>query len=93
MTRVLLPGRLLRHIAEVEEDKPHQHPDGLYYPVWRLCNGLGKLENLGFLTQHCEDVESACLTGPLVCPDCLAAHQSSEPEDDPTMGTIPLFDL
>nr|DAF97191.1 MAG TPA: hypothetical protein [Siphoviridae sp. ctksc2] len=62
----------------------------MYYPVWRLCNGLGKLENLGFLTQHCEDVESACLTGPLVCPDCLAAHRSAVVEG---IGTAPLFDL
>ena len=93
MTRVLLPGHLLRHIADVEDDKPHQHPDGMYYPVWRLCNGLGKLESHGFLTQHCEDVESADLTGPLVCPDCLAVHQPAGDVDDPTMGTIPLFDL
>ena len=93
MPRVLLPGRLVRHLADVEWEKPHQHPDGVYYPTWRICNGLGKLENTGFLTEHCEDVESADLTGPLVCPACLAVHQSSEPEDDPTMGTIPLFDL
>ena len=92
MTRVLLPGRLVRHIADVEWEKPHQHPDGVYYPTWRICNGLGKLENAGFLTEHCEDVESADLTGPLVCPACLAAHQPTD-APDPTMGTIPLFDM
>lgn len=46
-----------------------------------------------FITQHCEDVESADLTGPLTCPACLAVHQPSEPAEDPTMVTIPLFDL
>nr|DAI12495.1 MAG TPA: hypothetical protein [Caudoviricetes sp.] len=45
-----------------------------------------------FIAQHCEDVESADLTGPLVCPACLAAHQPAD-APDPTMGTIPLFDL
>mgnify|MGYP000929059449 FL=1 len=92
MTRVLLPGRILRHIADVEDGNPHQHPDGVYYPTWRLCNGLGKLENTGFLTQHCEDVESADLASPFVCPLCLAAHQPAVDVDE-TMGTIPLFDL
>lgn len=92
MSRILLPGRILRHVADVEEANPHQHPDGLYYPVWRLCNGLGKLESLGFLTDHCEEIDSADLSDPLICPACLAAHQPADDVDE-TMGTIPLFDL
>lgn len=91
MTRLLLPGRIRRHVADVGE--PVRYQGGTWYPLARLCDGSERLAGAPFIAQHCEDVESACLTGPLVCPACLTVHQSSEPEDDPTMGTIPLFDL
>jgi hypothetical protein len=90
MTRILLPGRLVRHIADVGD--PVRYQGGTWYPLVRLCGGSKRLAGGEFITQHCEDVESACLTGPLVCPACLAAHQPADVED-PTMGTIPLFDL
>lgn len=90
MTRVLLPGRLVRHIADVAASERYQ--GGTWYPLARLCDRSTRLAGDQYITQHCEDVESADLTDPLVCPACLAAHQPADVED-PTMGTIPLFDL
>lgn len=91
MTRILLPGRLVRHIADVAASKRYQ--GGVWYPLVRLCDRSMRLAGDQFITQHCEDVESADLTGPLVCPACLATHQPTTDVEDPTMGTIPLFDL
>lgn len=90
MTRILLPGRLVRHLADVGDSERYQ--GGVWYPLVRLCDRSMRLAGDLFITQHCEDVESADLTGPLVCPRCLAAHQPAD-APDPTMGTIPLFDL
>lgn len=90
MTRILLPGRLVRHLADDGEVTRYQ--GGTWYPLTRLCDGSKRLAGAQFISQRCEDVESADLTGPLVCPACLAAHQPAD-APDPTMGTIPLFDL
>lgn len=90
MTRVLLPGRLVRHIADVGTPGPFQ--GATWYPFTRLCDGGTKRAGSPFIEQHCEFIESADLTGPLVCPDCLAVHQSSD-APDPSVGAIPLFDL
>ncbi len=90
MTHILLPGRLVRHIADVADSGRHQ--GGVWYPLVRLCDPSMRLAGDQYITQHCEDVESADLTDPIVCPACLAAHQPADVED-PTMGTIPLFDL
>lgn len=90
MSRVLLPGRILRHVADVGE--PVRYQGGTWYPLARLCDGSERLAGAPFIAQHCEDVESACLTDPLVCQACLAAHQPADDVDE-TMGTIPLFDL
>ena len=90
MSRILLPGRLVRHIADVGD--PVRYQGGTWYPLARLCGGSKRLAGGEFIAQHCEDVESADLTDPLVCPACLAAHQPTD-APDPTMGTIPLFDL
>ena len=88
MTRVLLPGRLVRHIADVADSERYQ--GGTWYPLVRLCDRSMRLAGDMFISQHCEDVESADLADPLVCPACLASHQPADVED-PTMGTIPLF--
>ena len=90
MTRILLPGRLVRHIADVAASEHYQ--GGVWYPLTRLCDRSTRLAGDQYITQHCEDVESADLTDPFVCPACLAAHQPTD-APDPTMGTIPLFDL
>lgn len=90
MTRILLPGRLMRHIADVAASEHYQ--GGVWYPLTRLCDRSTRLAGDQYITQHCEDVESADLTDPLVCPACLAAHQPADDVDE-TMGTIPLFDL
>lgn len=90
MTRVLLPGRLVRHIADVGDSERYQ--GGTWYPLARLCDGSERLAGAPFIAQHCEDAESADLTDPLVCPACLAVHQPADDVDE-TMGTIPLFDL
>ena len=90
MTRVLLPGRLVRHIADVADSEHYQ--GGTWYPLVRLCDRSMRLAGDQFITQHCEDVESADLTDPLICPACLATHQPAD-APDPAMGTIPLFDL
>lgn len=91
MTRILLPGRLVRHIADVGEVT--RYHGGTWYPLVRLCDRSMRLSGDQFITQHCALIESADLTDSLVCPACLAAHQPTEPVEDPTMGTIPLFDL
>lgn len=90
MTRILLPGRLVRHLADVGD--PVRYQGGTWHPLARLCGGSERLAGGEFIAQHCEDIESADLTGPLVCPACLAVHQPTD-APDPTMGTIPLFDL
>lgn len=90
MTRILLPGRLVRHIADVGAPGPFQ--GATWYPLTRLCDRSMRLAGDQFITQHCEDVESADLTDPLICPICLAVHQPADNIDE-TMGTIPLFDL
>jgi len=90
MSRILLPGRLVRHIADVGD--PVRYQGGTWYPLTRLCDGDTKRAGSPFIEQHCEFIESVDLTDPLVCPACLAVHQPADVED-PTMGTIPLFDL
>lgn len=88
MTRILLPGRIRRHLADVGTPGPFQ--GSTWYPLTRLCDGDTKRAGSPFIAQHCEDVEDADLTDPLICPDCLAIHQPAD-DVDPTMGTIPLF--
>lgn len=88
MTRILLPGRILRHIADVGE--PVRYQGGTWYPLTRLCDNETKMAGTPFLRGHCVVVEDADLTGPLICPACLAIHQPAD-DVDPTMGTIPLF--
>ena len=90
MTRVLLPGRVLRHVADVGD--PVRYQGGTWYPLTRLCDGGTKRAGSPFIEQHCEFIESVDLTDPLVCPACLAVHQPADDVDE-TMGTIPLFDL
>ena len=90
MTRILLPGRLVRHIADVGTPGPFQ--GATWYPLTRLCDGGTKRAGSPFIEQHCEFIESVDLTSPLVCPACLAVHQPADDVDE-TMGTIPLFDL
>ena len=91
MTRVLLPGRIRRHLVDVGEVTRYQ--GGTWFMLTRLCDHETKMAGMPFLRDHCTVVESADLTGPLVCPACLAVHQPADVVDDPTMGTIPLFDL
>ena len=88
MTRILLPGRIRRHMVDVGEVTRYQ--GGTWFMLTRLCDRSMRLAGDMFISQHCEDVESADLADPLVCPACLAAHQPADVED-PTMGTIPLF--
>lgn len=90
MTRILLPGRIRRHLVDVGEVTRYQ--GGTWFMLTRLCDREIKLAGMPFLRDHCTVVESADLTDPLVCPDCLAAHQPADDVDE-TMGTIPLFDL
>lgn len=90
MTRTLLPGRLVLHIADVADSERYQ--GGTWYPLVRLCDQSMRLAGDQFITQHCEDIKSADLTDPLICPACLTAHQPTD-TPDPTMGTTPLFDL
>lgn len=90
MTRILLPGRLVRHIADVGTPGPFQ--GATWYPLTRLCDGDTKRAGSPFIEQHCEFIESVDLTSPLVCPACLAAHRSAV-DGDEDMGAIPLFDL
>ena len=90
MTRILLPGRLVRHIADVAASERYQ--GGVWYPLVLLCDCSMRLAGDLFITQHCEGVESADLTDPLVCPACLAAHRSAV-DGDEDMVAIPLFDL
>ena len=90
MTRVLLPGRIRRHVADVRA--PVRYQGGTWYPLTRLCDHETKMAAVPFLRDHCTVVEEADLTDPLICPDCLATHQPAD-DVDPTMGTIPLFDL
>jgi hypothetical protein len=90
VTRILLPGRIRRHLADVGTPAPFL--GATWYPLTRLCDGDTKRAGSPFIERHCELVESADLTGPLICPDCLAAHRSAVAvvED---MGAVPLFDL
>ena len=90
MTRILLPGRIRRHLADVGVPGPFQ--GATWYPLTRLCDGDTKRAGSPFIEQHCTFAEEADLTSPLVCPDCLAIHQPAGDVDE-TMGTIPLFDL
>ena len=53
MTRVLLPGRILRHIADVGAPGPFQR--ATWYPLTRLCDRSMRLAGDQFITQHCED--------------------------------------
>lgn len=88
MTRILLPG-LRRHIADVKP-APLYGPGVVEYEA--LCDGRRKIAGDGFLDQ-CDPADTDTLSDQYVCPACLAAHQPTEPAEDPTMGTIPLFDL
>ena len=90
MIRLLLPGRIRRHLVDVGEVTRYQ--GGTWYPLTRLCDREIKMAGMPFLRDHCTVVESADLTDPLVCPACLAVHQPADDVDE-TMGTIPLFDL
>lgn len=90
MTRVLLPGRILRHVADAGD--PVHYQGGTWFMLTRLCDREIKMAGTPFLRDHCVVVEEADLTDPLVCPDCLAIHQPADAVDE-TMGTIPLFDL
>ena len=90
MTRLLLPGRIRRHMVDVGEVTRYQ--GGTWFMLTRLCDRETKMAGMPFLRDHCTVVESADLTDPLVCPACAAIHQPADFED-PTMGTIPLFDL
>ena len=87
MTRLLLPGRIRRHLVEVGEVTRYQ--GGTWFMLTRLCDHEIKMAGMPFLRDHCTVVESADLTDPLVC---LAVHQPADDVDE-TMGTIPLFDL
>lgn len=86
--RILLPGRLVRHIADVRPT-PLYGPGVVEYET--VCDGTRKIGGDGLLDQ-CDPAEGSTLTGPLVCPRCLAAHRSAVAvvED---MGAVPLFDL
>ena len=89
MTRVLLPGRVLRHVADVGD--PVRYQGGTWYPLTRLCDGSERLAGAQSTSQRCETTaapNSAC------CSSCRGVWEA-EPADveDPTMGTIPLFDL
>jgi hypothetical protein len=84
MTRILLPGRLVRHIADVRP-APLYGPGVVEYEI--VCDGTRKIGGDGLLDQ-CDPIEDSTLT----CPRCRAAHQPTD-APDPTMGTIPLFDL
>lgn len=90
MTRVLLPGRIRRHLVDVGEVTRYQ--GGTWLMLTRLCDHETKMAAVPSLRDHCTVVEEADLTDPLICPACLAIHQPTDVED-PTMGTIPLFDL
>lgn len=90
MTRILLPGRIRRHLVDVGEVTRYQ--GGTWFMLTRLCDHETKMAAAPFLRDHCIVAEEADLTGPLVCPACLAVHQPAD-APDPTMGTIPLFDL
>lgn len=86
MTRVLLPGYLIRHIADT-------HPAPLYGPeiveMRVLCTGE---QTLAPWSPMFDRVSEASLKKNLVCPACLATLQPADDVDE-TMGTIPLFDL
>ena len=90
MTRVLLPGRIRRHLVDVGEVTRYQG-DTWFMPT-RLCDRETKMAAVPFLRDHCTVAEEADLADPLVCPACLAVHQPAGDVDE-TMGTIPLFDL
>ena len=77
MTRVLLPGRLVRHIADVGAPGPFQ--GATWYPLTRLCDGGTKRAGSPFIEQPCEFIESVDLTDPL-------ASLSTSP---PTTSTRP----
>ena len=90
MTRLLLPGRIRRHMVDVGEVTRYQ--GGTWFTLTRLCDREIKMAGMPFLRDHCTVVESADLTDPLVCPACAAVHQPADDVDE-TMWTIPLFDL
>jgi len=90
MTRVLLPGRIRRHLVDVGAVTRYQ--GGTWFMLTRLCDRETKMAAVPFLRDHCTVAEEADLADPLVCPACLAVHQPAGDVDE-TMGTIPLFDL
>lgn len=89
MTRILLPGRLVRHLADVRP-APLYGPGVIEYET--VCDGAKKIGGDNLLDQ-CDPADAGHLSNPLTCPRCLAAHRPAKPVEDPTMGTSPLFDL
>ena len=89
MTRILLPGRILRHVADVGD--PVHYQGGTWYPLTRLCDGSERLAGAQFISQSCETIDAPNFD---CCYSCRGAWEAeSKPVEDPTMGTIPLFDL
>ena len=88
MSRILFLGAIRHHIVDVEQAAVVLGQR--YYTVTRICEGSAMVESESKLALRSKPIEEADLTGPLVCPACLAAHQPTD-APDPTMGTIPLF--
>lgn len=90
MIRYLTPGWLVRHIADVT-------PAPLYGPtaveIEALCAGSRTIALWDSVGSHYAPADEENIANAQVCPACLALHQPPEPAEDPTMGTIPLFDL
>lgn len=90
MIRYLTPGWLVRHIADVT-------PAPLYGPtaveIEALCAGSRTITLWDSVGSHYAPADEENIANAQVCPACLALHQPPEPAEDPTMGTIPLFDL
>lgn len=90
MTRYLTPGWLVRHIADVT-------PAPLYGPtaveIEVLCAGNRTIALWDSVGSHYAPADEEHIAKAQVCPACLAVHQPADDVDDPTMGTIPLFDL
>lgn len=90
MTRILLPGRVLRHVADVGD--PVRYQGGTWYPLTRLCDGSERLAGAQFISQRCETIDAPNFD---CCYSCRGVWEAetADPAEDPTMGTIPLFDL
>lgn len=90
MTRYLTPGWLVRHIADVT-------PAPLYGPtaveIEVLCTGKRTIALWDSVGVHYAPADEEHVAKAQVCPTCTAIHQPPKPAEDPTMGTIPLFDL